>query len=87
MASVFSCLQSFQEQLALHLADISTAVNQSPEYWGKAQLGQIQMILKDSIKINKYSDIINSSPVSPSRYVEPHSVLGSNYPLSPFNPS
>lgn len=55
--------------------------------WKKAQVGQIQMILKHTIKINKYSDIINSSFVNPSCYLEQCSLLRSNYPLDPFNPS
>lgn len=68
------------------MADKSTAVNQSREYWRKAQVGQIQTILKDSIKINTYSNIINSSSVNPACYLPQCSLLWSNYPLNPFNP-
>ena len=62
------------------------AFNQSREFWGKAQLGQIQMILKDSIKINKYPNIINPSSFHPSCYLGQCGLLYSNYPLNPSNP-
>ena len=68
------------------MADKAAAVNQSRECWRKAQAGQIRTILKDSIKINTYSNIINSSSVNPACYLPQCSLLWSNYPLNPFNP-